>query len=62
MWDENSDVASYSAAAAVDERRVASSTIELPRCEALESRLKYPLLHCVVHASLEGAEKLQQSL
>ena len=35
---ENSDVAGYSAAAVVEERRVASSTIELPRCEAVESQ------------------------
>ena len=35
---ENSDVAGYSVAAVVDERRVASSTIELPRCEAVESQ------------------------
>ena len=34
---EDSDVAGYSAAAFVDERRVASSTIELPSCEAVES-------------------------
>ena len=34
---EISDVAGYSAAAVVDERRVASSTIELPRCAAVES-------------------------
>ena len=36
--DEESDVAGYSAAAIVDERRVASSTIELPSCEAVESQ------------------------
>ena len=35
--DEESDVAGSSAAAIVDERRVASSTIELPNCEAVES-------------------------
>ena len=35
--DEESDVAGYSAAAIVDERRVASSTIELPCYEAVES-------------------------
>ena len=35
---ENSDVAGFSAAAVVDERRVARSTIELPSCEAVESR------------------------
>ena len=37
---ENSDVAGYSAAAVVGERErgVASSTIELPRCEAVESQ------------------------
>ena len=35
---ENSDVAGYSAAAVVDERRVASSTIELPKCEPVESQ------------------------
>ena len=35
---ENSDVAGYYAAAVVDERRVARSSIELPRCEAVESR------------------------
>ena len=34
---EDSDVASYSASAIVNERRVASSTIELPSCEAVES-------------------------
>ena len=53
--DENSDVAGYSAAAVVHERRVASSTIELPRCKAVESqsRLKFLLLHCIVHVSLE---------
>ena len=34
---ENSDVAGYTAAV-VDERRVARSTIELPRWEAVESR------------------------
>ena len=36
--DKNSDVAGYSSAAVVDERRVARSTIELPRCEAVESQ------------------------
>ena len=36
--DENSDVAGYAAAAVVDVRRVASSTIELPRCETVESQ------------------------
>ena len=36
--DEESDVAGYSAAAIVDERRVASSIIELPCCEAVESQ------------------------
>ena len=35
--DEESDVAGYSAAAIVDQRRVASSTIELPCYEAVES-------------------------
>ena len=35
--EEESDVAGYSAAAIVDERRVASSTIELPCYEAVES-------------------------
>ena len=35
--DEESDVAGYSAAAIVDARRVASSTIGLPSCEAVES-------------------------
>ena len=38
MTHENSDVAGYSAAAVVDARRVASSTIELRRCEAVESQ------------------------
>ena len=33
---ENSAVAGYSGAAVVDDRRVASSTIELPRCEVVE--------------------------
>ena len=36
MW--KNDVAGYSAVAVVDERRVASSTIELPRCDAAESQ------------------------
>ena len=36
--DDDSDVAGYSAAAVVDVRRVANSTIELPRCEAAESQ------------------------
>ena len=36
--DDDSDVAGYSAAAIVDARRVASSIIELPRCEAAESQ------------------------
>ena len=36
--DEESDVAGYSAAAIVDERRVASSTIGLPRCESVKSQ------------------------
>ena len=36
--DEESDVAGYSAAAIVDERRVASSIIVLPCCEAVESQ------------------------
>ena len=60
----NSDVAGYSAAAVVDERRVASSTVELPRCEAGESQKlpQVPLLHCIVHVSLEGAEKLHNLL
>ena len=35
--DEDSDVAGYSAAAIEDEKRAASSTIELPSCEAVES-------------------------
>ena len=58
--DEESDVAGYSAAAIVDERRVASSTIELPSCElwSRTRRLKFLLFHFVVHVSLEGAEKL----
>ena len=34
---ENSDVAGHSAAAVVDERRATSSTIELSRCETVES-------------------------
>ena len=34
--DENIDVASISAAAVVDARRVANSTIEVPWCEAVE--------------------------
>ena len=38
MTNENSGVAGYSAAAVVEARRVASSTIELPRCEAVESQ------------------------
>ena len=36
--DEESDVAGCSAAAIVDERRVASSTIGLPRCESVKSQ------------------------
>ena len=36
--DKESDVAGYSAAAIVDERRVASSTIGLPRCESVKSQ------------------------
>ena len=35
--DEESDVAGYSTSAFVDERRVASSIIELSSCEAVES-------------------------
>ena len=34
---KNSDVAGHSAAAVVDERRATSSTIELSRCETVES-------------------------
>ena len=41
-----STVASYSAAVIVDERRVASSTIGLPRCESVKSQ-----------KSAQGAEK-----
>ena len=54
VTQKNSDVAGYSAAAVVDERRVARSTIELPRCEAVESRKSAQ----VVHVSLAWAEKL----
>ena len=39
MTHENCDVAGYSAVTVVDERRVARSTIELPRCEAVESQM-----------------------
>ena len=50
--DENSGVACLSAAGVVEERRaVASSTTELPSCEAVES-------HELTHVLLEGAEKL----
>ena len=42
--DEESDVAGYSAAAFVDERRVASSTIELPSCELVESHTSTQVL------------------
>ena len=48
--DENSDVAGYSAAVVLDERRVATSTIELPRCEVVESQKSAHVpaapLHC----------------
>ena len=47
---KNSDVAGNSAAAVVDERRVASSTIELYRCETVEShtstQLPFASLFC----------------
>ena len=36
--DKESDVAGHSAATIVDERRVASSTIGLPRCESVKSQ------------------------
>ena len=57
--DEKSDVAGCSSAAVVDERRVASS-IGLPRCGSVKSQksAQVPMLHCVVHVSLEGTEKL----
>ena len=38
VWGARGGVAGYSAAAVVDARRVASSTIELLRCEAVESQ------------------------
>ena len=60
---KNSDVAGHSAAAVVDERRATSSTIDLSRCETVESHTsKFLLLHCVVHVLLEGAEKLHNLL
>ena len=57
---ENSDVGGYSAAAVVDERRVARSTIELPRCGIVESQksaqVPVPPLYCA--CVVERAEKL----
>ena len=52
---KNSDVAGHSAAAVVDERRAASSTLW-----SRTRRPKFLLLHCVVHVLLEGDREAPQ--
>ena len=62
MTHENSEWAGHYATADADERRVASSIIELPSCEAVESHTstQVPFVPLCVHVSLVGTEKFHK--
>ena len=55
MTHENTGVAGYSAAAVVDARELKVQQSICPCVElwSRRSRFKFPLLHCIVHVSLE---------